>query len=99
MGQVPAGELLRAGRAELQRIMRITAEPIFHSIVRWDPAIPQYHLGHLELVAWIEDRAGRYPGLFLTGNAYHGVSLNDCTEQAEKLALKVSSFLKAGKTE
>ena len=91
--------LLGAVRAELQRTMRITAEPVFHSIVRWDRAIPQYRLGHLELVARIEDRAERYPGLFLTGNAYHGVSLNDCTEQAEKLALKVGSFLSAGKTE
>src|SRR5260370_14757374 len=91
--------LLGAVRAELQRTMRITAEPVFHSIVRWDRAIPQYRLGHLELVARIEDRAGRYPGLFLTGNAYHGVSLNDCTEQAEKLAGRVASFLGAGKNE
>src|SRR4029077_14913714 len=50
--------LLRAVRAELRRIMRITPEPVFHSIIRWDRAIPQYHLGHLELVARIEERAG-----------------------------------------
>jgi oxygen-dependent protoporphyrinogen oxidase len=91
--------LLRAVRAELQLTMKITAEPVFHSIIRWDRAIPQYHLGHLELVARIEDRTGQYPGLFLTGNAYHGVSLNDCTEQAEKLARRVASFLNSGKKE
>jgi oxygen-dependent protoporphyrinogen oxidase len=89
--------LLQAARAELQLSMRITAEPVFHSIVRWDRAIPQYRLGHLELVARIEDRAERYPGLFLTGNAYHGVSLNECTEQAEKVAGRVASFLGADK--
>jgi oxygen-dependent protoporphyrinogen oxidase len=91
--------LLQAVRAELQLAMHITAEPIFHSIVRWDRAIPQYHLGHVERVRIIEERAGRYPGLFLTGNSYHGVSLNDCTEQAEQVALKVSSFLRAVTTE
>jgi oxygen-dependent protoporphyrinogen oxidase len=91
--------LLQAVRAELQTAMRITAEPVFHSIIRWNRAIPQYHLGHLERVARIEERAGQYPGLFLTGNAYHGVSLNDCTEQAEKLALRVAAYLDSSKKE
>jgi oxygen-dependent protoporphyrinogen oxidase len=59
---------------------------VFHQIVRWAKAIPQYHLGHLERVAWIEERAARHPGLYLGGNAYRGVALNDCVEQAARLA-------------
>jgi oxygen-dependent protoporphyrinogen oxidase len=90
--------LIQAVRAELQRTMRIAAEPVFHSIVRWDQAIPQYHVGHLDLVAGIEEKVSRHPGLFLTGNAYHGVSLNDCTEQAEKVAGRVASFLNSSIT-
>src|SRR5439155_15091468 len=79
--------LVDALRAELRAAMRITAPPIVHHIVRWDRAIPQYHLGHLARIAWIEARVRqRHPGLFLAGNAYHGVALNDCTEQAELLA-------------
>jgi oxygen-dependent protoporphyrinogen oxidase len=92
-------QLIRAVRAELQQTMKIAAPPVFHSIIRWDRAIPQYRLGHLELVARIEKRASRYSGLFLTGNAYHGVSLNDCTEQAEKVAGRIASFLSGGKKE
>lgn len=84
--------LLPALRAELRAAMQITAEPIFHKIVRWDKAIPQYHLGHLERVAAIESRLATHPGLFLAGNAYHGVSLNDCTEQGEVLAAKMAAF-------
>jgi len=61
----------------------VKAEPIFHRIFRWDRAIPQYHVGHHERVARIEARAARHPGLILTGNAYRGVALNDCTELAE----------------
>src|SRR5207248_733689 len=86
-------QLLQAVRSELRLAMGIEAAPVFHHIVRWDRAIPQYHLGHLERVAWIEQRAGRYQGLFLGGNAYHGVALNDCTEQAEILARQISQFL------
>jgi oxygen-dependent protoporphyrinogen oxidase len=82
---------------ELRKAMRIQAAPIFRHIVRWHRAIPQYHLGHLERVAWIESRLARHPGLFLGGNAYHGVALNDCIEQAELLAERVARFLQTGK--
>ena len=82
--------LLTAVRAELAAAMGVRAAPAFHEIVRWDRAIPQYHLGHLERVAWIEQRAARHPGLFLGGNAYHGVAINDCLEQAALLAHRVA---------
>ncbi len=75
--------LLTAVRGELCQAMRVRAAPVFLEISSVGPkAIPQYHLGHLERVAWIEERAGRHPGLYLGGNAYHGVAINDCVEQA-----------------
>lgn len=86
-------KLLHAVRRELRSAMGIQATPVFHHIVRWPRAIPQYHLGHLERLAWIEDRLTRHSGLFLGGNAYRGVSLNDCVEQAGLLAEKVIRFL------
>jgi oxygen-dependent protoporphyrinogen oxidase len=85
--------LLAAVRHELRQTMQIQAPPLFHSIIRWDRAIPQYHLGHLDRVAWIEDRLAHHPGLFLAGNAYHGVALNDCTEQAVMIAGRVREYL------
>ncbi len=81
--------ILAALRTELRQAMQITAAPAFHKIIRWDKAIPQYHLGHLDRVARIEEILPRHPGLSLGGNAYHGVSLNDCTEQGEVLAERV----------
>jgi oxygen-dependent protoporphyrinogen oxidase len=86
--------LLQAMRAELKLAMHIDAEPVFHKIVRWDRAIPQYHLGHLARVADIDSRLAQHPGLFLGGNAYRGVSLNDCTEQADAIAQRVCRSLK-----
>jgi protoporphyrinogen/coproporphyrinogen III oxidase len=85
--------LLTATRNELQLAMGIRATPIFQRIVRWDRAIPQYHLGHLDRVGWIEERSSRHPGLFLTGNAYRGVAMNDCTSQAAIVARKVNCYL------
>jgi oxygen-dependent protoporphyrinogen oxidase len=86
-------QLVSAVRGELRRAMRVAAEPIFQQIIHWRQAIPQYHLGHRERVAWIERRLARHPGLFLGGNAYHGVALNDCIEQAGLLAEQVFRFM------
>jgi oxygen-dependent protoporphyrinogen oxidase len=85
--------LLAAVRQELRQTMRIEAPPSFQHIIRWDRAIPQYHLGHLARVAWIEDRVTRHPGVFLAGNAYHGVALNDCSEQAWVMAGRIRAYL------
>jgi oxygen-dependent protoporphyrinogen oxidase len=85
--------LLAAVCDDLGASLGITVNPIMHHIVRWERAIPQYHLGHLERVAKIEALTAGHPGLFLTGNAYHGVSLNDCTEQAAATASKVAKYL------
>lgn len=85
--------LLAAVRAELRLAMGISAAPLFTHIVRWERAIPQYHLGHLERVRWIEQRLAEHPGLFLGGNAYRGVAINDCTEQGAILAERVRDYV------
>jgi len=85
--------LVEAVRDDLRQAMDIKANPVLHQIIRWDRAIPQYHVGHTERVARIAARAGRHPGLFLGGNAYHGVALNDCTEQGERLAGAIRDYL------
>jgi oxygen-dependent protoporphyrinogen oxidase len=87
--------LLAAVRKELQQALNVTAQPIFHHVQRWPMAIPQYHIGHLDRVAKIEAQAAKHPGLFLAGNAYHGVAMNDCTEQAEILARRIGEFVAA----
>jgi oxygen-dependent protoporphyrinogen oxidase len=87
------GRLVEAVRAELRLALGITEAPAFHHIVRWDRAIPQYHLGHAERLRWIDERLARHPGLFLGGNSYRGVALNDCVEQAGVLAGRVAGYL------
>jgi oxygen-dependent protoporphyrinogen oxidase len=85
--------LLAAVRADLRLTMNLSAAPVFHEIIRWDRAIPQYHVGHLDRLAWIDHRLPSHPGLFLAGNAYRGVALNDCAEQGEAVARQVGDYL------
>ncbi|MBM3993620.1 MAG: protoporphyrinogen oxidase [Planctomycetes bacterium] len=84
--------LLTAVRAELRLAMGIESPPIFHKIIRWDRAIPQYQIGHLDRLSGIDARLATHPGLYLGGNAYRGVALNDCTEQGELLAARIGRF-------
>jgi oxygen-dependent protoporphyrinogen oxidase len=86
--------LLEAVRRELKLAMDVGPTPVFSHIARWPAAIPQYMLGHLDRVRRIESKAAGHPGLFLAGNAYHGVALNDCTEHAGSLANRVADYFR-----
>ena len=87
--------LCRAVHAELKLALGVTGDPVFRRVVRWPAAIPQYVLGHRDRVARMEALAAAHPGLFLAGNAYHGVALADCVEQGGKVAADVAAYLAA----
>jgi oxygen-dependent protoporphyrinogen oxidase len=85
--------LLRAVRGELAQSLGVRVAPIFQHVIRWPRAIPQYQVGHLDRLAWIDERLTRHAGLFVAGNAYRGVAINDCVEQAGIVADKVATWL------
>lgn len=88
--------LVTVVRRELRNLLGVTRPPEFMTIARWPKGIPQYTLGHAKRVETIERLAAAHPGLFLAGNAFHGVSVNDCTKQSERVAKKVQDFLARG---
>jgi len=83
---LPDEQLINRVRSDLQDILGITAAPDFIRIFRHNRAIPQYVVGHASRLAAINSRLQRHPGLVLTGNAFKGVSLNDCVVNALKTA-------------
>ncbi len=74
---------------ELSRRLRIRGEPCYCNIAHWPGTMPQYHVGHNELVARIEARVAALPHLALAGNAYHGVGLPDCIHGGELAAERI----------
>jgi oxygen-dependent protoporphyrinogen oxidase len=88
--------LAKAVHNEMKLAMGVTREPVFRRIIRWPRAIPQYVIGHLERVARIEAGIAKHSGLFLGGNAYHGIAMADCVEQAGLLASRVTHYLRQG---
>ena len=83
---LPDEQLISRVRSDLQDIVGLKAEPDFIRIFRHKKAIPQYLVGHAARLKSIDEKLQRHPGLVLTGNAFKGVSLNDCVVNAWKTA-------------
>lgn len=81
-------------QADLKKIMGIKAPPSFTRIYRHEKAIPQYTAGHGDRLMHLGDKLKDHPGLFLTGNAYRGIGLNDCVAAADRCARETVSYLK-----
>ena len=62
-------------------------------IVRWERAIPQYPIGHVERISRLREQCSRIPGLFLSGNYFDGVSTNDCIRNSRRTADEVIEYL------
>jgi oxygen-dependent protoporphyrinogen oxidase len=79
-------ELAQRTLAELAPLLGIRGTPLFTHIARWPGGMPQYAVGHLDLVARIEELQKAHPGLALAGNAYRGVGIPDSIQSGERAA-------------
>ncbi len=80
-----SGDIIAKACKELQRSAGIFKPFRFSRVFRHPLAIPQYGLEHSEIVSEIFEFEKRNPGLFVTGNAFFGVSLNDCVKSSYEL--------------
>jgi oxygen-dependent protoporphyrinogen oxidase len=78
-------ELWHIIRKELGSLVGIKGDPDFLRTYRWQRGIPQYTLGHIERRLDLERILSRRPGLYVVGNAYYGVSLNECVKMAHRV--------------
>ncbi len=86
-------DLIAVARAELSDLIGLSGTPVVTRVVRWNEAMPQYHVGHLDRVERIEREIESIPGLTLVGNAFKGVGIAAVVRSADKAADDViSSF-------
>jgi protoporphyrinogen/coproporphyrinogen III oxidase len=71
---------------EVAARLGVTAPASLTRVRRWPRGMPQYLLGHPQRVARIEAAQRKRPGLYLAGNAFHGVGLPDCIASGERAA-------------
>jgi oxygen-dependent protoporphyrinogen oxidase len=86
-------ELIAIVRKELASLLGVSGKPDVTLVTRYEHAMPQYHVGHLERVRRIEAATATHPGLALTGSAYRGVGIPDVVADAERAAERIFATL------
>jgi oxygen-dependent protoporphyrinogen oxidase len=82
-------DLLTLAKEELKLTLEITADPLLQRVFMWEKAMPQYNLGHPEILKRIESAIEKYPGLALAGNGYRGIGIPDCIHSGELAVEKI----------
>jgi len=82
-------DLLDLAKEELRLTLGITAEPLLHRVFMWENAMPQYNLGHPEILKRIDAALENHPGLALAGNGYRGIGIPDCIHSGELAVEKI----------
>jgi oxygen-dependent protoporphyrinogen oxidase len=93
LATLPDHELIGIAREQLDALLGASGEPEIAEVFRWLGAMPQYHVGHLDLVAQIESRAAEVRRFALAGNAYRGVGVPFCIRSGEQAAERVAEQL------
>ncbi len=82
-------QLVKIARQELAELIGLQGTPIITRVVRWNNAMPQYHVGHGQRVERIEQAIRAVPGLSLVNNALHGVGIAPVIQSADRVAKQV----------
>jgi oxygen-dependent protoporphyrinogen oxidase len=90
---LPEAELVAAARADAERTLRISGEPVVVRVSRWDGAMPRYTVGHLGRVAAVEAAVTAWPAVTVAGASYRGVGLPDCVTQGQAAAARMGEWL------
>ena len=83
-------ELQEIARKELSDLIGLSGTPVLSRVIRWNDAMPQYHVGHADRVERIELGIGRLESVSLVNNALHGVGIAPVVAAAGKVAEKIT---------
>lgn len=68
-------------------------EPKVLGLKLWPTAIPQYELGHLDIIKELDEAESKTPGLWICGNYRSGVAFPDCVTFGYNHAKVVKDYL------
>jgi protoporphyrinogen/coproporphyrinogen III oxidase len=85
--------MIAAARDEFASLLGVTAEPALTCVRRWPDSMPQYAVGHLELVTKIERAVAGLKGFTLAGAYLRGVGIPDCIASGERAVETIFAHL------
>ncbi|MFB5676659.1 protoporphyrinogen oxidase [Paenibacillus terreus] len=94
--QMPEEELMSVAVSDVEKSIGITNSPVTCEVTKWRDSIPNYHLGHPDIVRSLESKlAASHPGVILAGCSYYGVGIPDCITNGMKTGQKIVEALAA----
>ncbi|HSE25879.1 MAG TPA: protoporphyrinogen oxidase [Pyrinomonadaceae bacterium] len=86
-------DIVGSVKSDLNQLLSIEGEPIFTEVTRWKRSMPQYLVGHLDLVDAIDSKLKMLPRIRLVGNAFRGPGIPDCIKSGETAATQLVEML------
>ena len=74
-------EIINVVKSELKEILDIKNDPQFTHLKRYPNSMPQYNVGHSEILLNINKLMSKHLNLELAGNSYEGVGIPDIIQQ------------------
>ena len=93
LARLGTDELVRLVRTDLKELLGVRGDPVFAKHVYWPRGIPQYAVGYDAVKDAADATEAANPGLYLTGNFRHGVSVGDCIASGQQVAQNVAAYL------
>lgn len=78
---------------DLAAMLGLKEGPRSHLVTRWEKALPQYTVGHLDRVTGAELALAQRGPVFLAGAGYRGSGIPDCIRQATEAATAAAAAL------
>lgn len=89
--------ILSRVQKDMAELMNITAQPLFYELNRWHDSMPQYPVGHLDLLAQVRaELSTSRPGIFMAGAGFNGVGVPDCIRQGKEAAQQALTHTASG---
>jgi len=86
LAAMPDAELVPLVLDHLSRLLGIRGEPVYCRTAHWPGTMPQYHVGHKQLVERIRARIAMISGIALAGNYLQGVGIPHCINTGQRAA-------------
>ncbi|MCL2118406.1 MAG: protoporphyrinogen oxidase [Planctomycetaceae bacterium] len=94
MADMPDVDLLPVIKREMNQLLQIDGEPELEVVSHWPRTMPQYHIGHQELIAEVTELAAGVPDIALAGNVFDGVGIPSCSQSGQLAAEAVIGKMK-----
>ncbi|WP_456275972.1 protoporphyrinogen oxidase [Bacillus sp. AK128] len=86
--------ILSEALADIGKSIGINSQPAVVNITHWKENMPNYHLGHGQIVSTLNERmSSLFPNVLLAGCSYYGVGIGACIKNGKEIAEKLGERL------